>query len=218
MVRGRRLRRPHVLHHAGVLPGRSAWEKLSKALDWRGRSRALRGVLRHRVVAVPGGQAQVRRGEGDRPPRQRGDAGARARSGRRGKRWPARARSGVGCRARSNCQSSRWIEPDHLQPYEEPRDHWIYDKETGAASRAGIRRPASYWYKTERTGSAQIDADRTRGGGTGRPAARELPAGGRAQAGARPSTRRGRSHARPAAALGASRPGAAVVLLPARSG
>jgi len=39
-------------------------------------------------------------------------------------------------------------------PYSEPNDHWIYDKE-GRASHAGIRRPASYWYKTERTGSAQ---------------------------------------------------------------
>ena len=46
--------------------------------------------------------------------------------------------------------------PILCNPYEEPRDHWIYDKETGAASRAGIRRDASYWYKTERTGSAQM--------------------------------------------------------------
>jgi type III restriction enzyme len=46
--------------------------------------------------------------------------------------------------------------PIICNPYEEPQDHWIYDKETGAASRAGIRRPASYWYKTERTGSAQM--------------------------------------------------------------
>ena len=46
--------------------------------------------------------------------------------------------------------------PILCNPYEEPRDHWIYDKETGAASRAGTRRPASYWYKTERTGSAQL--------------------------------------------------------------
>src|SRR5579885_2969160 len=46
--------------------------------------------------------------------------------------------------------------PILCSPYEEPRDHWIYDKETGAASRAGTRRPASYWYKTERTGSAQL--------------------------------------------------------------
>ncbi len=38
-------------------------------------------------------------------------------------------------------------------PYEEPHDHWIYDTTTGAASRAGFRRPASYWYKTEKTGS-----------------------------------------------------------------
>ena len=40
-------------------------------------------------------------------------------------------------------------------PYDEPNDHWIYDTQTGAASHAGIRRPASYWYKTELTGSAQ---------------------------------------------------------------
>jgi len=26
-------------------------------------------------------------------------------------------------------------------PYDEPNDHWIYDKATGAASRAGMRRP-----------------------------------------------------------------------------
>src|SRR5438093_328257 len=46
--------------------------------------------------------------------------------------------------------------PIICNPYEEPKDHWIYDKDTGAASRAGMRRPASYWYRTERTGSAQI--------------------------------------------------------------
>jgi type III restriction enzyme len=46
--------------------------------------------------------------------------------------------------------------PIICNPYDEPHDHWIYDKETGAASRAAIRRPASYWYKTERTGSAQM--------------------------------------------------------------
>ena len=45
--------------------------------------------------------------------------------------------------------------PIICSPYEEPNDHWIYDPATGAASRAGYRRPASYWYKTERTGSAQ---------------------------------------------------------------
>src|SRR5262245_54248000 len=40
-------------------------------------------------------------------------------------------------------------------PYDEPADHWLYDTATGQASRAGKRRPASYWYKTARTGSAQ---------------------------------------------------------------
>ena len=28
-------------------------------------------------------------------------------------------------------------------PYDEPNDHWIYDKDTGAASHAGMRRPAA---------------------------------------------------------------------------
>ena len=46
--------------------------------------------------------------------------------------------------------------PIICNPYDEPQDHWIYDKESGAASRAGIRREASYWYKTERTGGAQL--------------------------------------------------------------
>lgn len=45
--------------------------------------------------------------------------------------------------------------PIICSPYDEPSDHWVYDTETGAASRAAVRRPASYWYKTERTGSAQ---------------------------------------------------------------
>lgn len=46
--------------------------------------------------------------------------------------------------------------PILCNPYEEPDDHWIYDKNSGAASHARRRREASYWYKTERTGSAQM--------------------------------------------------------------
>lgn len=45
--------------------------------------------------------------------------------------------------------------PIICSPYVEPTDHWLYDTTTGQASHAGKRRPASYWYKTERTGSAQ---------------------------------------------------------------
>ncbi|MDS4070461.1 MAG: DEAD/DEAH box helicase family protein [Candidatus Competibacter sp.] len=47
--------------------------------------------------------------------------------------------------------------PIICSPYEEPGDHWVYDTRTGAGSRAGMRRPASYWYRTERTGSAQAE-------------------------------------------------------------
>lgn len=46
-------------------------------------------------------------------------------------------------------------QPIICNPYDEPNDHWIYDTETGGASRAGFRREAGYWYKTERTGLAQ---------------------------------------------------------------
>jgi type III restriction enzyme len=46
--------------------------------------------------------------------------------------------------------------PIICSPYEEPQEHWHYDSQTGAASRNGFRRPAGYWFKTERTGSAQL--------------------------------------------------------------
>lgn len=41
-------------------------------------------------------------------------------------------------------------------PFDEPADHWIYDKETGVASRAGKRRPGSYYFKTKRTGTKDL--------------------------------------------------------------
>jgi type III restriction enzyme len=47
--------------------------------------------------------------------------------------------------------------PIICSPYVEPNDHWIYDTRTGAASRAGYRRPAGYWYKTSKTGAAQAE-------------------------------------------------------------
>src|SRR5438067_2402909 len=45
--------------------------------------------------------------------------------------------------------------PIICNPYAEPNDHWVYDSKTGEASRPGGRRPAGYWYKTEKVGSAQ---------------------------------------------------------------
>ncbi len=45
--------------------------------------------------------------------------------------------------------------PILCNPYDWPNDHWVYDKETGAASHGGTRRPAGYWYKTDKIGSAQ---------------------------------------------------------------
>ena len=46
--------------------------------------------------------------------------------------------------------------PILCSPYTEPDQHWKYDTTTGAARKEPGRRPASYWYKTERTGSAQM--------------------------------------------------------------
>ncbi|MCK6555103.1 DEAD/DEAH box helicase family protein [Candidatus Binatia bacterium] len=47
-------------------------------------------------------------------------------------------------------------EPIICNPYEEPTAHWVYSTATGEAQRMLGRRPASYWYKTQRTGSAQV--------------------------------------------------------------
>lgn len=45
--------------------------------------------------------------------------------------------------------------PILCSPYAEPDLHWVYDRTTGIPTRTPGRRPASYWYKTERTGSTQ---------------------------------------------------------------
>ena len=46
-------------------------------------------------------------------------------------------------------------DPILCSPYEEPGQHWLYDMQTGQPSKVPARREASYWYKSERTGSAQ---------------------------------------------------------------
>ena len=46
--------------------------------------------------------------------------------------------------------------PIICSPYKEPEEHWLYDTHTGIPSKMPKRRPASYWFKTERTGSAQM--------------------------------------------------------------
>ena len=45
--------------------------------------------------------------------------------------------------------------PILCSPYEEPSEYWLYDQETGEASRAPGRRPAGYWFRDERVMSAQ---------------------------------------------------------------
>lgn len=46
--------------------------------------------------------------------------------------------------------------PILCNPFEEPTRHWVYDTQTGDAREEVGRRPASYWFKTQRTGSAQM--------------------------------------------------------------
>ena len=42
-------------------------------------------------------------------------------------------------------------EPILCSPFEEPTAHWVYDRGTGAASKNPSRRPAGYYFKSERT-------------------------------------------------------------------
>ena len=63
-----------LLHHPGILPRRSAWEKLASALKTvvdADRFAAFSGT----VAAVRGRRARRDRRQGDRSARQRGDAG-----------------------------------------------------------------------------------------------------------------------------------------------
>ena len=46
-------------------------------------------------------------------------------------------------------------DPILCPPYQEPDQHWLYDSQTGIPSKRPGRREASYWFKSERTGSAQ---------------------------------------------------------------
>jgi len=46
--------------------------------------------------------------------------------------------------------------PILCSPYKEPDQHWLYDTTTGIPSKMTGRRPASYWFKSERTGSSQM--------------------------------------------------------------
>jgi type III restriction enzyme len=46
--------------------------------------------------------------------------------------------------------------PILCSPYKVPDQHWLYDTRTGIPSKMPGRRDASYWFKTERTGSAQM--------------------------------------------------------------
>ncbi|AWO87811.2 MULTISPECIES: DEAD/DEAH box helicase [Bradyrhizobium] len=45
--------------------------------------------------------------------------------------------------------------PILCSPYREPDQHWLYDTVTGIPTKMLGRRPASYWFKSERTGTAQ---------------------------------------------------------------
>ena len=45
--------------------------------------------------------------------------------------------------------------PILCSPYEEPSEYWLYNQETGEASRSPERRPAGYWFRNERIPNAQ---------------------------------------------------------------
>ena len=45
--------------------------------------------------------------------------------------------------------------PILCSPYREPDQHWLYDTRTGVPTKTPGRRAASYWFKNQRSGSAQ---------------------------------------------------------------
>ena len=47
-------------------------------------------------------------------------------------------------------------DPILCSPYEEPDRYWRYDRKTGVPTQESGRREAAYWYKSERSGSAQM--------------------------------------------------------------
>jgi len=68
-------------------------------------------------------------------------------------------------RARAAIAEARGQEPLPIQPvprpilcspYEEPGWHWLYDTQTGAATKTEGRRDASYWFRSERTSAGQL--------------------------------------------------------------
>lgn len=49
--------------------------------------------------------------------------------------------------------------PILCSPYAEPTEHWLYDTKTGIPRRFAGRRAARYWFKSERTGTAQLELE-----------------------------------------------------------
>ena len=64
-------------------------------------------------------------------------------------------------------------QPILCSPYKEPDAHWVYDTETGEASQNPGRREAGYWYKTQRTGTEQLQMRFVQEEAAGRPATGE---------------------------------------------
>lgn len=48
-------------------------------------------------------------------------------------------------------------DPILCSPYSEPTEYWLYDRKSGIPSRIPGRRTASYWYRSERSGSSQYE-------------------------------------------------------------
>src|SRR4051812_19151863 len=46
--------------------------------------------------------------------------------------------------------------PILCSPFEEPSWHWLYDTQTGLATKTEGRREASYWFRSQRTSAGQL--------------------------------------------------------------
>ena len=109
----------------------------------RHRRERLRRPVRNRILAVPDRREPLCCRQGHRPARQRGHAV----TPRGGLTMPHDLPNEIPIQPVER--------PVICPPYSAPTHHWLYDTKTGLARKEPDRRPASYWYRTKKTGSAQ---------------------------------------------------------------
>ncbi len=148
-------------------PDKSAWEKLAKALKSVVDESAFEALSGTESLPFAAGQHQrvavkvidPRGNEVMRVLRLEGQATMARNSTSHPDPTPQGGRESYRKKAADPAQQEIPIQPVSkpilCSPYLEPDRHWVYDTQTGDAREEAGRRPASYWYRTQRTGSTQ---------------------------------------------------------------